>query len=295
MLNTSPAELCLRFRSFIDRAKSLGTRSVVERPDVAFRRFIARAEEVLIAPLQRDAKALRQQLELLRPWLLPQRLDLFEVAGLTYDENAYTELIRWALCPEINSYSAGQCQKAWLRRLGVPAEDPFHAGEVSTQLVTKDGIPDLIIRFKQHVIVVEAKTGTAEHVTPLGKMQTESYPIAVRAALSLPASTRVYVILLTPDRVAGHSSAAIAASYFELALALAEGAAASQLNPPTRSAYTQIISHLAVRAIPVGVSIPRLADSLGSWTNDDSGLIPIRSQLRALLTVRNLIQQKAAQ
>lgn len=91
-----------RFRSFLNQARRLQLRPNATAPLGAFGQLIRQAEQSLIGPLQRDSQKLAKDLETLRPWLISSRLDLLAVAGLSFDENAYTELVRWALCGEAN-------------------------------------------------------------------------------------------------------------------------------------------------------------------------------------------------
>lgn len=123
-------------------------------------------------------------------------------------------------------------------------------------------------------------------------MQTEAYPHSARQALALSESIYIDIVLLTPDRTPGRNSDAVAASYLELAIALAEGAGASQLDQQTQFAYSLIITHLAVNALPQAINVRQLASSADEWSKPIVGVQRMRSQLRDVLAFRKLLRME---
>jgi hypothetical protein len=171
---------------------------------------------------------------------------------------------------------------------------PLQPAVVRSQLVTKlDGNPDLILSFPNWVIVVEAKTGTLEHATPSGKMQTEAYEAAVRSAMSLAPEVRVDVVYLTLARSQPHSRLAIPASYLEIAFALAEGLDRVEMEPPLRHSYALLISHFATVGLPSNLSIRTLAPQAQTWTDSAARQAACQKHLRALLALRRLLNLEA--
>jgi hypothetical protein len=246
------------FVEFVNKAKQLLSERKDHLPTAAFRQFGELAHAAVVAPLATRIESLRTGLAALEGWLIPPTLDLLEIGGLTWDENAYTELIRWAFCPMANPEAALSCQQAWIRRLRLKGCTAATAATARSQVVTSNGIPDLVLEFSDIVLVVEAKTGTSEHESPDGQMQTHAYAEAVRAVLELNQSKRILVIFLTPGRRLPSNPKAMSTSYFELALALAEGLQGIALGTHLQTAYAMLITHLATCAQPKQIPLQGL-------------------------------------
>ncbi len=216
-----------------------------EAPTEAFSLFITEATELVLADLESQLGALADRTSLVRRWATPH--DLLHTAGFRGCENAYTELMAWALSPpETTEAVRLRLQRAWLGRLGLlDALSPSRPTSPRTQLRTGNGIPDLVLEYPAGVVVVEAKTGTGEHGAPDGTPQTLAYADAVRETLGLPASRVVCVVYLTPDGREAKNSEAIVTRYsdfvFALALALEDRIEA---EASLRQAFSILFSHL---------------------------------------------------
>jgi hypothetical protein len=240
---------------------------------------------MLIEPLAPALAGLRERVALLQPWLMPH--DLLAIAGLDYAEDAYTELVAWALNPNTHPASAGRRQQAWLAHLKLPSEialrSPTHP---VTQLLTADGIPDLVLRYAEFVVVVEAKTVSDEHDTPSGAMQTLAYAAAVRTTLGLPASTPVYIVFLTPDRRQAANPDAVRTSYLDFVLAMAEALDPNELSQDLHAAFKMVLSHFALYAVPPGFDSRSFLCDTPDWLTPDAAasvilmnLLPIHQAL----------------
>lgn len=242
------------FQAFIDAGKSLVSERRARRMLPAavfdrFTRFLTDAEAILLEPMRKQYQRLAIAVEPLEKWLLPASNDLFAVAGLTHNENAYTELIRWAMCPQTNASAAVACQCSWLQSLRPTIiERADQAAIVQSQYNATGHYPDLVMTHTSFAVVVEAKTWSAEHVTRSEKMQTIAYPVEVRKVLGWHDERPIYVVFLTLDRSPASNSDARLCSYFELALAFARGLENVELDSSLRAAYAMVITHLANRA-----------------------------------------------
>lgn len=151
-------------------------------------------------------------------------VDLLEVAGLAFDENAYTELIAWALDPGTHAGAAERLQRAWLRAVLGEESGVARATEPMTQVhVPCGGIVDLVLAYPELVVVVEVKTGSAEHdVAQSQTPQTIQYAREIHEALGIAATVPVRVVLLAPELRGAANSEAVAATSAEFALLLGE-------------------------------------------------------------------------
>lgn len=288
----SAANRLQEFQSFLVASRQLRVfhRSATTRERiVSFEGFRTAAINLLVARLGSDEVKQQLTLSLTALQLAVENSppDVLAVAGLTFKENAYSELIRWAFCPRANGALAIACQRRWLARLGLAglsaADD---VAQVTSQIRTADGgIPDLIFRFPTWVLIVEAKTGTAEHITTDGNYQSESYPNFVQRELRLPDSMQVRLVLLTPDRAAAVAANAKTATYLEVAAVLAEAVQQMAPPPPVRAAYQLIIRHLATKAVRRELAFGTLAEALSS---SESSPDTIRKFLIPLLEFKHL-------
>ncbi len=183
--------------------------------------------------------------------------DLILVAGHRHVENCYTRLVAWALGYKNPSPIAEAIQRRWLRRL-LPLDRVPNPLRVIQQLQTDDGgTPDLALLGDDLVVVVEAKTRTAEHeAAQTGRPQTEAYLEATREALRVPADAPGWVIYLTMRGDEPANKAAVATTFVELALVILEaldGVSAENAWP-----YRSLASHWLLHAAP-GVSVSDVA------------------------------------
>lgn len=156
-----------------------------------------------------------------------------------------------------------QRQRAWLSSLHIrEACDLDGPAEPVSRLYTDDGFPDLVLRYRHFVVVVEAKTGTGEHAAPSGLPQSLAYPPAVRRKLGLEDLIPVYLVFLTttPDAKPANPEA-IVTSYRDFASAMASALDAADLSDEVRPLLKLFLSHLLLQADRGGVP---LYDALGT-------------------------------
>ena len=287
------AELLERFRSFVTRSQAF----LVPRQDAApldqFRRFIEAGKPLLLHTLPKQLAALKPRLDRLRQWLLPPQFDLLKVAHLSYDENAYTELMAWSLSADAGTDTALARHRQWLHSLGISgANELREAVKPMTQVSTDDGRPDMVLQYPSFVVVVEAKTGSEEHPTPrTNQLQTVAYPAAVRKWLGLDEAIPIHMVFLTPDRRSPANEEAIPTTYLDFAVALASVLTPSQLLEDAKSAFKLWITHLATCALPGGVDFRGLLRTLEPLLEDSEGpdakswMLTCLADLNRLLTL----------
>lgn len=257
-MHTSQIE---EFRAFAFKAKGFVSSEDARRTE-SFREFCNNAHRVVLGPLRSQHASIREKLRILVDCFIPESLDLLRLSGHTYREDEYTELIKWVLNGAALSepWLALMSQKAWLGSLGIGIEISW-PGEITTQLFTDDGIPDIVIRFAEMVVVVEAKTGSAEHSTPQGQQQTIAYEGAVRRKLKIPLNQRIVVVFLTTDGAEAANPQAICTTYLAFCRAIAPILSASSLPPAARYALSLLVTHLSTCAVPDGVDVRQLFSS----------------------------------
>ena len=159
-----PFETLPAFRQFLAAAARLRPTSI----DYAERLsgFLDQAKPLIIGPTRLQWQALNPDLDLLSRWYT--NCDLLDrIVSL---EDSYTELIAWALRPATHPESAQLRQRRWLASLGIDLANEAPA-EPRTQVLTHDGVPDLVLSFGTKTVVVEVKTDSAEHPAPSGLAQ----------------------------------------------------------------------------------------------------------------------------
>jgi hypothetical protein len=278
-----------RFERFVADARTcvaaldLGL-SGVAAPVADFGSFIETARPLVAGPFRAAVEILAPRVAALSPWLIEH--DLLAVARRTYDEDAYTELLAWAIAPRTHAPTALRRQAAWLRSMGLP--EPISPTQPRTQVGTDDGIPDLVLDYDSFTVVVEAKTGSGEHETPgSGSMQTVSYPEAVRRRLDLSANKPVHLVFLTPDRREAANDDAVLTTYVDFALAMADALREEDLNPDLRALFKLVITHFATCAVSAGVDAATLLQ-LGTWWIADGVLVDDGVLLSRLGDVQDL-------
>lgn len=253
-----------QFRQFIGLSEALLPTLRPPASESEFVQFIREATPLILEPIRASLEAVASKLTLMRRWLVSQ--DLLRIAGFSYAEDPYTELMAWALHPNTHPESALLRQRAWLSSFPFGAEIKFEqAATPQTQFWTDDGIPDLILKYETFVVIVEAKTGSVEHPTPSGTMQTNAYPDAVRRALELPESRPVYTVYVTPDRRKAMNREAFNATFVEFSLVLASQLDTIDLPTDLRAAYAMLFTHFITCAIPPGIDIRSSIQSADEW------------------------------
>lgn len=250
-----------QFRDFIAAATTITSGSSVE----GFQTFVREAMPLLFADIRNLLPEIAERATLTTRWLT--NADLLAVAGFRFVEDAYTELMAWALRPATHPASGVERQAAWLKVLGVDADDyPSDPCEPFTQMQTEDGIPDLVMALPTMTICVEAKTGSTEHPTPSGQPQTLAYPVSVRRALLAAADHRVKMVYLTPDGHEAENPEAVCTTYVEFVLAVAGALEGHDLPPDTRAAFRMLFTHLLTHATPPSTDAPALAHRIAEWS-----------------------------
>jgi len=237
-----------------------------------FKQFIEQARPLVIGELTNAISKIRPRLEQMRPWLVNH--DLLTVAGASFVEDAYTELVAWSLYPQGNPDVALVCQQAWLSSLGISGAASIQTPTIPhTQFVAKGGRPDIVMDYRDDgfVVVVELKTGSEEHETPRGGMQTEAYPRLVRKSLALPDQFRVEMVFLTPSGILAASEEAINTTYHQFVVSLASAVAGRTLPPAIHWSYCTIFSHLLKHASPGGIDGVSILRSVARLLAENAG------------------------
>jgi hypothetical protein len=285
LMNESPSiKSEQEFLDFIKRSQRLLDRP---QPVDAFRQFINNSMPLVVAEIKQQLPLLARLAVLSSKWLIQH--DLLAVAGFGGVEDAYTELMAWALHPATHPPSAASRQHAWLRKLGL--DTSAFKDEVCiprTQFVTEDGIPDLVLRYASYTVVVEAKTGTTEHVVPSGTLQTLAYPEAVRRKLEIPNHESIEIVFITPAGREAANRAAKITTFIDFAVCLAEALEREPLAADTRAAFALVITHFLTCSlpgnIPVRETITRIVEWSGQpeWTDDECVLAHMSGLFAAL-------------
>ena len=266
-ISAAKPRLVQNFMSFVTKAGA-----IVSNPASAtavsnvFQQFIDKAMPTIFADIENLQPQIAERANLVARWLVKD--DLLAVAGCRFVEDAYTELMAWALRPETHPPSARQRQSAWLAALGLDREIcNSSACEPLTQVRTDDGIPDLVMRFEHLTICVEAKTGSAEHLTPSGiAMQTEpeGYPHALRKTLNLEHAP--IMVFITPDGRQASSDGAVCTTYTQFVLALAGALDGSDMPHETRAAFAILFTHMLTCATSISVDVPGMIEQIRAWS-----------------------------
>jgi hypothetical protein len=276
------------FRLFVDEANQI-LRTPSHTPTIsAFSAFIHEAERIIVAPTSAPPVAEFQQfvtaamplivaeIKCLLPWLAERaaladrwyvRHDLLSIAGSRLVENSYTELMEWALRPATHPPSAQRRQQSWLKAIGL---DENICGEAAcipqTQLVTDDGIPDLVLQFERSTVVIEAKTGSLEHAAPSQKPQTIAYEESVPKTLKLTSDHKIEVVFITPDRREAKNPRAKVTTFIEFAFALASVLDDEQMPADARAAYAMLFTHFLTSPNTTSVPVREVIDSILAWS-----------------------------
>lgn len=247
------AEAVAAFQDFVARARLLqsqgdlvgadGKAAVSDLELERFRAFAQRAEAIAIGRMRERLPAIRAAALEVTRWLTPH--DLLAVSGRSRFEDPYTELLAWSLAAGADDATNLTIQRAWLRRMGFArrAREIDQATTPETQLGTDDGFIDLVLQYPQFSVVVEAKTDTSEHTTPLGRHQTLSYPAAFRRLRRLPPDHPVEVVFLTVDGSEAANDKAVLATWKDCALAIVDVLAACDLDHHLSGALAMLATH----------------------------------------------------
>lgn len=254
-------DLLTRFEAFIDQASHLSDDADLTP---GFNDFIRDASPLVLATALDYARRAHRPMREISRWITPY--DLLSVAGISFVEDAYTELIRWAIDPSTHPPSALRRQLGWLSKLTSSdvVSGITEACSPCTQVVTSDGIPDLVLNYGHLLVIVEAKTGTDEHDAPQsGIPQTVAYPEAIRQKYGLSSATRVLVVYLTPDGRPAANPEAMQSTYATFVSALAQALDGVDLPDELRQSLRILFTHLLQNAVDSNLEVARGIQILG--------------------------------
>lgn len=266
------------FRQFVERVQGVGDNKLHR-----FRDFAEAASERVLADLKGSAAALSAAVRPSAPWIGEH--DLLAFGGLTFVENAYTRLLAWALDPMTNDSTALDRQRAWLAHVGIDRW-PTTAATPALFLSTSRGIPDLVLAYKDFIVVVEAKTMTDEHTTPGGQLQSHAYGPAVAQTLGRTEGS-VDTVYLTLDRSPPDNHAARPVSYLGSLLAIIASIDVGILPDDVQAGFRTIVTHFAANADRPRRDLRRTIRRLDVLLADSVRLAP--DELRDLLALRTLM------
>lgn len=226
------------FRQFLTAVTRLRPAPVDHREQLAA--FLARAIPLVVTPTRSQWRALQPKLTVMRRWFTDCDL-LDRILTL---EDSYTELISWSLRPATDPRTAEQRQRSWLASLGIGWRNETPV-EPQTQMLTEDGVPDLVLSYRTQTVIVEVKTESVEHSVPSGNAQTVAYPDAVRSTLGVNSQHPIHMVFLTPDCRAADNPEAICTSFANFALALARALADVELIDELRVVFSMLITQFA--------------------------------------------------
>jgi len=302
-------ELVAQFERFLEKARPLVAENLVEanaevRPRLEvtpaepshdskvadFERFLDQARPLVVGNMIEAMVEVRPRLELVRPWMLDQ--DILTVVGASFVEDAYTELLAWVLYPQGNPTVALACQRAWLSVLGITKASSIETPVIPhTQFVAQGGRPDMIMDYRAagFVVVVELKTGSEEHDTPHGGMQTEAYPQLVRRSLALPDECDVEMVFLTPSGIPAANEQAINTTYHQFVVALAITLDGLTLDSSLKWSYSTIFTHLLRHASPNRLDGAKILRTVSVLLEKDTARVRDGAMLANLAELRSCI------
>lgn len=232
-----------------------------------FRSFLEEATPHVVGELQALWKQLAPKVKAIKPWLFAH--DLLARSGRSRLEDPYTELLAWALAPHASKDKTDPVhlalQKSWLRRMGLneQAEVINKTATPQTQVVLERMRPDLVLRCLDFIVVVEAKTDSAEHAVPgNGGSQTEAYAPAIRRHYGLVETFPVHVVFLTVDRTPAQSSAAKNATWLDCAQSFVDVLEAEKLPKQLEAALSLLLSHYLAHAGPSHLNVRGAVEKL---------------------------------
>jgi hypothetical protein len=262
----TPPSSIAAFGAFVAEAEPLlaSLPHAAAPPSREFEDFVKLAMPLAVDRVKAQLPDMIERAQILTQWFVP--FDLLSLGGFSFVENYYTALMKWALDPETHSESALRRQRAWIRKVGIDDSYCRAPCVCQAQVYTSDGIPDLVLQYDEATIVVEAKTGSAEHTTPSGGFQTDVYPKAVRTTLRLPPEHKVFMVFITTDGTPPHNPDAKATKYFDFVMALAEDLDRESLPEGTRFAYSMLFTHLLRRATDCQMDLLELLQTITDWS-----------------------------
>jgi hypothetical protein len=263
-----------KFFEFVQKAEQVTIPRPAFRPaPVAdFKHFVLHALPNFVENIKRMLPLMAERAALAERWLVNH--DLLHVANFGFVEDSWTELMAWAIDPATHPATADKRQKAWLKAMELDENicNPM-ACTPKSQFVTDDGIPDLILQFENTTLVVEAKTGSAEHVTPSSKKwQTFAYRESVHRKLNLPPEHKIEVVFITPNRRQAKDPQAKVTTFNEFVFAICGALDNQELPADTRAAYAMLFTHFLTQSVPSNASVRELVADIAFWSRQPDWL-----------------------
>ncbi|MBK8205304.1 MAG: hypothetical protein IPK87_00795 [Planctomycetes bacterium] len=256
------------FSRFVHRAEGMLRSGSMEPPVASFQAFIEQVTPLAIGEVRKQFERLRSMANQLATWWTEH--DLVSVLGVRHAEDPYSELLAWMIRRETHPPS-------FETRVGtvlalVSPELAGRAGdvkEIRTQVATPGGgVPDIVIRLSDTAAIIEAKTGTGEHVTPAGRMQTVGYPDAVQQLFGLPNKPKI--AFLTLDRTAAENPEATLLTWADCAAALAKALFKKDVDTTFGAILSVGITHFVRACLSVNADAllaEVMSGGTGRWTD----------------------------
>lgn len=279
-----------RFRAFLTRAAALSLEQDEQTgpteqagPDLEqFRQFVARARPLVTERARVYVREFAPVAACVERWLVD--VDLLDIADCSMDEDRYTELLAWALSQTVEPRAALACQNALFDAAGLHIRVD-HPMKVDPQLPTFEGVvPDLVLHDDRHLVVVEAKTNSKEHVAgQTGGMQTVVYADIARRSLGLRAAVVDHTVFLTAGGDEPASPKAHAVTYARLAMGFARSLEPEGMPPDVNFVYATIITHWLEQTSWAGRAVRQACRDAQGWLGASDAAL-----LRDLDTIHQL-------
>lgn len=250
--------------------------------------FTNKAKDIFLNQIQSLLPDIGPILTMVHPWLVST--DILSTAGIVYNENAYIKLIAWVLDPRTHLVSASIRQRAWLESIIPVSIELIEPVIPVLQFSTDDGVPDLVLRYNSFIVVIEAKTGSEEHSTPLtGLPQTVAYPAAVLRKYGLAKDFPVYIAFITPDGRKSANLDAINTTYVEFCCAIMKNLKIDVLPDELQFTFSLIFTHFLTCAIPEGINLRPLIEQYEHLDQKKYDEITLLSNFASILSFNNLL------
>jgi len=263
--------------------------SLITRKTTGFTEFVSAARSLIVAPLQNEIKSHQHEIENLIEWMDPH--DVLSVAGVTDQENPYSDLFAWSLDPTM-CRGAQDRQREWLLMLGlIGSDDNFSPATPIREYPIANGRVDLLLDYDDFTVLIEAKTVSTEHFIS-GNPQTEYYPSNLR---KLPRfqNKNISIVFLTTSGQKGKSQSAINTTFGEYAQLLCQKFNPNDYEQSESRPLSVLITHFVNSAWAgknsITESLAQAIQVTGSSTPTDRSLLNNLDNLRAVL---DLITQR---
>lgn len=283
-----------RFAAFAEGASALRRASLPEARLPQFATFTERAAPVMLEHLRGELHEYRDELAMLCRWIVPTSSEILGAAGLAGDEVRYTRLVAWMLFPPGHERLALECQRSWLRSLGLSqlAQQIEAPARPEAEVVTDEGRADLVLHYAcaRHLLIVEAKVDAEEYVSDDGEAQTMIYPRSVRKRRGLAPDYPGTMLFLTPDGREPASQEALPCRFDRLVEAVLQALDGRKLPDDLRWAYATVATHLLAHASPHGADAATGLREIAQWLRQQESAPSDEELLRNLTTLGPLLR-----